>query len=529
MNFREAVKGLIEEAIHHDVASRLLDRWSPFQLWYQACHSIVSVSAFQPFFDGKDLLERHVKCCLTQDCNFGDILHSFYVKTNRTGIYKITVGKEIFLYITKQKGEHAPQQPFIDSRFKVDIEETRTRFRQNFRRFGQLDNIDPPNESRNVRRRLNNNGTEEVNNEERVSVVEVVEEETVVDPFWESTEARKLFRARTTDPDARVCQTRKIEQLHLVNLHKKTGYKLILDGGDLHNECTNLDIITLKVKLLILLLVYKTCLCRMGAGGGASFAACINEVLELLDGSGIDQATHFQTVQEWNRIFRARELWPHPRGPPGARNQSDPPLFEVYSEAKERITQYCCDNIRDNSCEQVHDYILDSLVPEDLIPKWIDPLSAQDAHDHALGASAEERKTMFLSAHQLSTLSLSTVLLRWMKGIGMKYQTKSKSFYVDGHEQEEVVNNCIGFLVNTNLREWEPRCLQFVRLTEAELCTIPDLLESDCLRCIAKDGSVFFEVHEDQLHKLGEEMVQLVIVMSYQGNRVFVPNLARSH
>ncbi len=102
---------------------------------------------------------------------------------------------------------------------------------------------------------------------------------------------------------------------------------------------------------------------------GASFASCIHEVLRFLEDTGIDQATHFQTVRQWNSTFRRQELWPHPRGPPGARNRSDPLLFEVYPEAKILITEWCRDNIRDLSCERLHDYILNTLVP-DISVSW---------------------------------------------------------------------------------------------------------------------------------------------------------------
>jgi len=184
-------------------------------------------------------------------------------------------------------------------------------------------------------------------------------------------------------------------------------------------------------------------------------------------------------------------------------NRSDPPLFEVYPEAKRNIVQWCRDNIRDMSCEKLHDYILTHLVPDDLLPKWIESLSDQDSQQ-VLAATAEEQKCMFLQAHRLSKLSLSTVL-RWMGRIGMKYQTKSKSFYVDGHEREVVVRSRTTF-VNKYLREWETRCLRFVRLSEEQLAGIPNLSASDCLCSYANDGTIlFYEVHEDRLHKLGND------------------------
>ena len=51
-------------------------------------------------------------------------------------------------------------------------------------------------------------------------------------------------------------------------------------------------------------------------------------------------------VRCWNRSFGRRELWPHPRGPPQARNRPDPPLFEVYPEGEKAVLQWCRENIK---------------------------------------------------------------------------------------------------------------------------------------------------------------------------------------
>ena len=517
---RDAIKGLLEETIALPISKTLINNWAPLSLWCEACRVVVVESSYRVFLEGNRLLDGLFKVCLTKHPCYGAILQVFTADpfvVNKTGIFLTTIGRTTYLYITEQKGSHAPASPVPDSVFHAQVNDTTKKFERILRRFQRSydhsteEHTEPPVPSRNIRRRLNNETEEEEPPPQQEEEEDaraggaggVTVENVVVDPFWESSEARKLFGAQPTDLNARITLERKIELLKLCNHHKKTGYKLILDGGDAKDECTTADIIHLTERSLILLLSYKACLRQMGMNGASSFATCIQEVLHYMEDTGIDQATHFQTVQEWNRIFRHRELWPHPRGPPGARNRSDPPLFEVYPEAKRNIVQWCRDNIRDMSCEKLHDYILTHLVPDDLLPKWIESLSDQDSQQ-VLAATAEEQKCMFLQAHRLSKLSLSTVL-RWMGRIGMKYQTKSKSFYVDGHEREVVVRSRTTF-VNKYLREWETRCLRFVRLSEEQLAGIPNLSASDCLCSYANDGTIlFYEVHEDRLHKLGND------------------------
>ncbi len=94
-----------------------------------------------------------------------------------------------------------------------------------------------------------------------------------------------------------------------------------------------------------------------------------------------------------------------------------------------------------------------------------------------------------------------------MRLLGMKYETERKSFYVDGHEREDVVDYRIWF-VNTYLnREWEPHCLRFVQLSPEQDAKIPNLAKADCLKIVCEDGSHCFEVREDRLHKLGEAIL----------------------
>ena len=46
----------------------------------------------------------------------------------------------------------------------------------------------------------------------------------------------------------------------------------------------------------------------------------------------------------------------------------------------------------------------------------------------------------FLRAHGLQSMSFSTTW-RWMRLLGFKDDVRRKSFYVDGHEREDVVTN----------------------------------------------------------------------------------------
>ena len=61
-----------------------------------------------------------------------------------------------------------------------------------------------------------------------------------------------------------------------------------------------------------------------------------------------------------------------------------------------------------------------------------------------------------------------------MRLLGFQYDARKKSFYVDGHEREDVIANCTTFC-KTYLTELEPYCNRWVQVTLREAMTMKDL------------------------------------------------------
>jgi hypothetical protein len=47
---------------------------------------------------------------------------------------------------------------------------------------------------------------------------------------------------------------------------------------------------------------------------------------------------------------------------------------------------------------------------------------------------------LFIRAHGLESMSFTTAW-RWMRLIGFRYDSRRQSFYIDGHEREDIVAN----------------------------------------------------------------------------------------
>lgn len=107
----------------------------------------------------------------------------------------------------------------------------------------------------------------------------------------------------------------------------------------------------------------------------------------------------------------------------------------------------------------------------DLYDKWVnDRPKVNDEPDYA----AYTMET-FLDEHKLKELCLSTIW-RWMKYLGMNYSARHKSFYVDGHEREDVVQDRENFCLKY-LTQYEQKCLRWVQVkkSQAELIDGLDL------------------------------------------------------
>jgi hypothetical protein len=121
MLLRDAIKGLLDETKHHEVASELLVRWVPVYLWYQACSAIAKQSACELFLGNSLTMQNFNTTCLTQHNTLRNMVHF----DNTMGDYKITVGRKVYRYITKEEQPVLSVQPFIDPTFWADIEDTK--------------------------------------------------------------------------------------------------------------------------------------------------------------------------------------------------------------------------------------------------------------------------------------------------------------------------------------------------------------------------------------------------------------------
>jgi hypothetical protein len=82
-----------------------------------------------------------------------------------------------------------------------------------------------------------------------------------------------------------------------------------------------------------------------------------------LNSLGINQATFYKTVSEWNVVYTTLEALPYPN-PYGQNSKRPlPRQLEIFPNAKEQIVAYSVKNLGTLTVEGVNDFIVNTVIP----------------------------------------------------------------------------------------------------------------------------------------------------------------------
>jgi hypothetical protein len=163
-----------------------------------------------------------------------------------------------------------------------------------------------------------------------------------------------------------------------------------------------------------------------------------------------------------------------------------PQLLEMYPDAKDQIVSFGVKNLATLTIEGIHDIIVSVVIPR-LACVWKeDQKVLETASDRASSTAAaailhqeeahdkdELLTASFLKAHRLESMSFTSAW-RWMQLLNFKYDVRKKSFYVDGHERDDVVENRKEFC-KRYLTELEPYCRRWVQVSKEDAMTTSGL------------------------------------------------------
>ncbi|KAI2490640.1 hypothetical protein MHU86_23939 [Fragilaria crotonensis] len=281
---------------------------------------------------------------------------------------------------------------------------------------------------------------------------------------------------------------RRIIQLQAVH-ESEDRWRAIVKGGDPDNICTKAEVFEIRQRAIFLCLAYQ--LVALTNMNEWTWHHCCKVACQTLNSLGMHQATFFKTIAQWNIIFRKLECFPHPNPYVQCGKRPLPRLLEIFPDAKDQIVAFGVKNLATLTIEGLHDFIVSTDIVPRLASEWQkdEEVAEATAADTSTTSSTtmsdtpqpadndhnnqEVLNSLFLHAHRLEKMSFSTAW-RWMRLLGFRYDTRRKSFYVDGHERDDVVANRTQFCKNY-LTELEPYCNRWIQVSLSEAMTITDL------------------------------------------------------
>jgi len=192
-----------------------------------------------------------------------------------------------------------------------------------------------------------------------------------------------------------------------------------------------------------------------------TWESCCRQSCTYMNVCGIQQMTSWQVLEQWNIAFCINECFNNPNPHVALGKVPHPPFLEAFPFIKRHIRDFCLLDLANLSIDKVQNYVISTAVPKCM---------TRD------GVSIEE-KDMFLKRYGLETISHPTIY-RWMTNVlGFSYCDRQKTYYVDGHEREDVVLYRNEFC-KRYLTTYEPRCMRWLQLPKVVADQYPGLQNS---------------------------------------------------
>ena len=238
-----------------------------------------------------------------------------------------------------------------------------------------------------------------------------------------------------TPQEALECRIGLLKSVH----ESEDSWRNVVKGRDADNFCSKGEIFEIRQRATFLCLAYQLALQHMNSW---TWHDCCKESCNRLNSLGMNQATFYKTIAQWNMIFRKFECFPHPNPYVQCGKRPLPRLLEIFPDARDEIVGYGVKNLATLTIEGVHDFIVTSVIPR-LAAEWKKDQQAQE-EDHTDNNTTSAVTTIstivddehnfnesFLRAHRLESMSFTTAW-RWMRLLGFRYDARRKSFYVEG-------------------------------------------------------------------------------------------------
>jgi hypothetical protein len=313
--------------------------------------------------------------------------------------------------------------------------------------------------------------------------------------YWKSTSAANTFGFKYGDNVYNLLQKR-VELLDRVpQLH--AGYRQFVSNID-DEALSDKQRHHIENKCRYLRAAYNVALMTLGKDNTTTWSiTCCQKAVDQMAEAGYKTTKSRRNVMDWNAEFRKDCKFPHPNPFIANGIRPLPRIFECFPSAELDAKAFIMKHF---------DHFTISLLEEEFRDTIIPNLMKEAKQD---GMDIDSDSYILLSNLTKCPPSYD-VVRQWIRYMGFHQERVKKSYYVDGHENDEQQKHRSKF-ITTYMTDLEPHSHRFIHLTLEEFNTIQSSLaeagEEEILsngHSFELDGTEMVEFHVDSHEKLHE-------------------------
>ena len=299
---------------------RLTNCWLPATTWVEALYKTGHI-------DAAIIIDvRKFNTAMSRAALFGSVMSRFD-GSNLSGVFRVSYQHQHFYFVTKETRQVMYPSPLNQSWKKkvLEIAANALAIPSTRARPSTVDPTTVLHESVSGEDDADASEQESPNKRQRVNAAAACNPTAC--SYWpESPEAYQLFKPRrefvsventsNVDVTASMAYVESPQEaiqrriILLQSVHESSeSWRGVVKGGDTENYCTKTEIFEIRQRSMFLCLAYQLALAKMNTW---TWHKCCKEACITLNRLGLNQATFYKTVAEWNMVFRQFESFPHP-------------------------------------------------------------------------------------------------------------------------------------------------------------------------------------------------------------------------
>ena len=111
-----------------------------------------------------------------------------------------------------------------------------------------------------------------------------------------------------------------------------------------------------------------------------TWRTCCEKAVKEMKVVGMCHVNNYRSVMSWNIEYRYDSHFQHPNASDNSTKKSQPPLFQLFPQAKKKLLTFCSENSSDMSIDMTHKYLTTHIIPKLLEKEETEKEDAVSSH-----------------------------------------------------------------------------------------------------------------------------------------------------